>query len=59
MFYGSMSTTEYCATRAKPSVEKSEYLRILGSKLHSDIDILWTGKTVDCYRKSLIVTFVI
>ncbi|XP_065071212.1 protein O-GlcNAcase-like [Rhopilema esculentum] len=38
--------TEYCCTRAKPSVKKSEYLKILGKKLNKNIDILWTGPKV-------------
>jgi len=38
--------TEYCTTRAKPSVEKSEYLRTLGRALTSNIDVLWTGPKV-------------
>jgi hypothetical protein len=37
---------EYCSNRADPSVAKSEYLRTLGSGLHSSIDIFWTGATV-------------
>ncbi|KXJ25330.1 Protein O-GlcNAcase [Exaiptasia diaphana] len=35
--------TEYCATRAVPNVENSEYLRTLGNNLDCEIDILWTG----------------
>lgn len=35
--------TEYCSTRAIPSVSSSEYLNTLGSKLLPDIDIMWTG----------------
>ncbi|XP_076437462.1 protein O-GlcNAcase-like [Babylonia areolata] len=35
--------TEYCATRALPSVLTSEYLTTLGSKLLPSIDIMWTG----------------
>ncbi|XP_038065736.1 protein O-GlcNAcase-like isoform X2 [Patiria miniata] len=38
--------TEYCATRAEPSVRKSEYLRTLGAKLLPDIKIMWTGPKV-------------
>ncbi|XP_071946963.1 protein O-GlcNAcase-like isoform X2 [Antedon mediterranea] len=45
--------TEYCSTRATPSVESSEYLAITGSKLHPDILFMWTGpkvvsKTITC-----------
>ncbi|XP_060650995.1 protein O-GlcNAcase [Drosophila nasuta] len=38
--------TQYCASRAVPSVVDSEYLNTLGSKLNNDIDILWTGDKV-------------
>ncbi|XP_047128039.1 protein O-GlcNAcase isoform X1 [Hydra vulgaris] len=38
--------TEYCKTRAIPSVSKSEYLNTLGTTLHKEIDIMWTGDKV-------------
>jgi len=38
--------TEYCATRAVPTVSTSEYLKTLGSRLLPGIDILWTGPKV-------------
>ncbi|KAH8312042.1 hypothetical protein KR044_009075 [Drosophila immigrans] len=38
--------TQYCASRAVPSVFDSEYLNTLGSKLNNEIDILWTGDKV-------------
>lgn len=38
--------TQYCSTRAVPSVSASEYLLTLGSKLALDIDVLWTGPRV-------------
>ncbi|KAI8046780.1 protein O-GlcNAcase [Drosophila gunungcola] len=38
--------TQYCASRAVPTVLESEYLNTLGSKLNNDIDILWTGDKV-------------
>jgi protein O-GlcNAcase/histone acetyltransferase len=38
--------TEYCASRAVPSVLKSEYLNTVGSKLHHGIDVMWTGPRV-------------
>lgn len=38
--------TQYCATRALPTVTASDYLLTLGSKLSLDIDILWTGSKV-------------
>ena len=44
VFKCSVFLLEYCTTRAKPSVEKSEYLRTLGRALTSNIDVLWTGK---------------
>lgn len=38
--------TQYCSTRAVPSVQTSEYLNTLGSKLAPEIDIMWTGPKV-------------
>ncbi|TDG42928.1 hypothetical protein AWZ03_010633 [Drosophila navojoa] len=38
--------TQYCASRAVPTVVDSEYLNTLGSKLNNEIDILWTGDKV-------------
>ncbi|EDV20047.1 uncharacterized protein TRIADDRAFT_1311, partial [Trichoplax adhaerens] len=38
--------TEYCATRAVPSVENSPYLTVIGDKLHPDVKVLWTGPDV-------------
>ncbi|XP_043208648.1 protein O-GlcNAcase-like isoform X2 [Amphibalanus amphitrite] len=38
--------TQYCATRAIPTVSGSEYLRTIGSKLAPNIDIMWTGPKV-------------
>ncbi|WKX93047.1 hypothetical protein Q1695_010797 [Nippostrongylus brasiliensis] len=38
--------TEYCESRAVPSLEHSEYLTTLGKDLHSDVHILWTGSRV-------------
>uniref|UniRef100_A0A914H9V9 protein O-GlcNAcase n=1 Tax=Globodera rostochiensis TaxID=31243 RepID=A0A914H9V9_GLORO len=38
--------TEYCESSASPSLEESNYLNLLGSKLHPDIHILWTGPRV-------------
>ena len=38
--------TEYCSSRASPSVLQSEYLQTLGRQLHAAIDILWTGPMV-------------
>lgn len=35
--------TEYCESRAVPSLEESSYLNTLGENLHTDIHILWTG----------------
>ncbi|XP_026475031.1 LOW QUALITY PROTEIN: protein O-GlcNAcase-like [Ctenocephalides felis] len=50
--------TQYCSTRAVPSVTQSEYLNTLGSKLSTEIDIMWTGPkvisrilTVECIRE--------
>ena len=37
---------EYCANRADPSVEKSEYLNTMGKGLEEDIGIFWTGSKV-------------
>ena len=41
-----MCPVEYSGNRANPSVTKSEYLATLGSKLHPDIGIFWTGGKV-------------
>lgn len=38
--------TEYCGTRAIPSVETSDYLITLGNKLNPKINIMWTGPKV-------------
>lgn len=38
--------TEYCSSRAVPSVGKSAYLRTLGAELDPRIQILWTGPDV-------------
>ena len=38
--------TQYCSTRAIPSVSESEYLNTIGQKLVPAIDILWTGSKV-------------
>ncbi|XP_005181562.1 protein O-GlcNAcase [Musca domestica] len=38
--------TQYCSSRAVPTVHDSEYLNTLGSKLNHDIDIMWTGDKV-------------
>jgi len=35
--------TQYCATRAVPTVRTSEYLKTIGAKLDPHIDIMWTG----------------
>lgn len=38
--------TQYCSTRAVPTVTESEYLNTIGQKLVPSIDILWTGSKV-------------
>ncbi|XP_035216464.1 protein O-GlcNAcase-like isoform X2 [Stegodyphus dumicola] len=38
--------TEYCAARAIPNVQNSEYLNTIGQKLHLNIDVMWTGPKV-------------
>lgn len=38
--------TQYCTTRALPSVRNSEYLNTIGAKLAADINIMWTGDKV-------------
>ncbi len=35
--------TEYCASRAVPSVKESHYLNHIGLHLQPGIDVLWTG----------------
>lgn len=38
--------SEYCKMRAFPTINKSEYLNTIGSKLSPEIDVLWTGDKV-------------
>lgn len=38
--------TQYCSTRAVPTVINSDYLNTLGSQLAPEVDILWTGSKV-------------
>ncbi|KAL3308473.1 Meningioma expressed antigen 5 (Hyaluronidase), partial [Cichlidogyrus casuarinus] len=38
--------TEYCETRAVPTVPNSDYLTTLGSKLIPEIIVMWTGPLV-------------
>ncbi|XP_046383582.1 protein O-GlcNAcase isoform X2 [Ischnura elegans] len=38
--------TQYCAARAMPNVQNSEYLNTIGAKLAPEIDIMWTGPKV-------------
>ena len=38
--------TEYCGSRATPSITESQYLKHIGSDLHPNIDIMWTGMYV-------------
>ena len=38
--------TEYCSTRAVPSILTSEYLQTIGEILDPQIDIMWTGPKV-------------
>ncbi|GMR60338.1 hypothetical protein PMAYCL1PPCAC_30533 [Pristionchus mayeri] len=38
--------TEYCSTRAKPTLLESDYLRTIGDRLHPGIEIFWTGPLV-------------
>lgn len=38
--------TEYCSSRADPTVEDSEYLQTLGRVLHDTVQIMWTGDCV-------------
>ncbi|XP_005109147.1 protein O-GlcNAcase [Aplysia californica] len=45
--------TEYCASRAVPTVATSEYLTTIGSKLLPGIDIMWTGPRVVSKRLSI------
>jgi protein O-GlcNAcase / histone acetyltransferase len=41
-----MCPTEYCGSRAMPSVATSPYLAVLGRQLQRHIDVLWTGPCV-------------
>ncbi|VDK42751.1 unnamed protein product [Anisakis simplex] len=38
--------TEYCESRATPTLEESDYLLLLGKKLLPNIHIMWTGPRV-------------
>jgi len=38
--------TQYCTSRAVPTIATSEYLKTIGAKLAPDIDIMWTGDKV-------------
>lgn len=38
--------TQYCSSRAVPTVGASDYLLTIGAKLSLDIDVLWTGPKV-------------
>lgn len=38
--------TEYCETRAQPTLRESEYLNTIGQKLLGPIQIMWTGSQV-------------
>lgn len=38
--------TQYCSSRAIPTVTESEYLNTIGQKLLPSIDVLWTGSKV-------------
>lgn len=38
--------TEYCTSRANPTVLNSNYLKTIGDKLLAGIDIMWTGARV-------------
>ena len=43
--------TEYCGSRATPSITESQYLKHIGSDLHPNIDIMWTGEGCVCVCK--------
>jgi len=38
--------TEYCATRALPTVKSSPYLNTIGQELHPSVQVMWTGYQV-------------
>lgn len=42
--------TEYCSSRAAPSLLHSAYLKDIGTELNPGIDILWTGNKVVSQR---------
>ena len=44
---------EYCGKFAQPNVPESEYLRDLGTYLHTDIIVMWTGKVIKVKIKIL------
>ena len=41
--------SEYCTSRAVPSLSASGYLNTVGSKLLTDVHVLWTGKLSRIY----------
>nr|CAD7257175.1 unnamed protein product [Timema shepardi] len=52
--------TQYCAARATPNVQNSEYLNTLGAKLAPEIDIMWTVVDVlQCSLPSHVLLFVL
>ena len=38
--------TEYCASRAVPTVRNSPYLNVIGKRLLPGIEIMWTGESL-------------
>ena len=46
--------TEYCGSRATPTVAESQYLKHIGSELHPNIDIMWTGEAA-CIVKFIVI----
>ena len=44
--FASRCFAEYCSSRAVPTIEQSEYLNTIGSRLLPGIDIMWTGPKV-------------
>ena len=49
MFIVKFRTIEYCGSLAEPSVTESPYLKQIGTDLHPEVDILWTGVCVCMY----------
>lgn len=46
MYVSGSAYAEYCGSRAIPCVAESQYLLHIGTELHQDVDIMWTGELI-------------